>query len=146
MTRRAKTLWTIGYEGHSPESLVLALRKARVARVLDIRELPLSRRAGFSKTALAAGLAHAGIAYTHLRALGTPRVVRHAYKAGGDFARFRTDYLAHVDAQPEALDEVERLARSERCALLCVEHEHGTCHRGVLAERLEARGWMVTHL
>lgn len=139
-------IWTIGYEGHDPESLILKLRGAKIQRVVDIRELPLSRKVGFSKSALALGLSHAGIAYTHVKALGTPRAVRHAYKAGGSFEAFRDAYLAHVETKPEAVAALENLARAERCALLCVEAEHEECHRGVLTEKLAARGWRATHL
>src|SRR5438105_4958816 len=46
-------IFTIGYEDHAtPPSLVMALRDAGIARLIDVRELPMSRRAGFSKTAL----------------------------------------------------------------------------------------------
>lgn len=141
-----KRLWTIGYEGHSPESLTMKLREAKVQRVVDIRELPLSRKAGFSKRALALGLSHAGIEYSHLRALGTPRAIRHAFKGGGSFDAFRRDYLAHVASHEDAVEELERVAARERCALLCVEKEHAECHRGVLAEALAERGWRATHL
>lgn len=143
MVRR---LWTIGYEGHDPDSFVRALRKAKVERLVDVRELPLSRRAGFSKTALATGLAHNDIAYTHLRALGTPRPLRHAYKAGAPFAEFREGYLEHLEGVPRALDELEALAGEARCCVMCVERDHGTCHRGVLAEVLSRRGWTIAHL
>lgn len=141
-----KRMWTIGYEGHSPESLVGRLRDAGVERLVDIRELPLSRKPGFSKTALAAGLAHLGIGYTHLRALGTPRAVRHAYKAGGTYEEFRAAYLAHVEENAPAVKELEAMARKEKVALFCVEKDVGVCHRGVLADVLEERGWKFTHL
>lgn len=109
---RVRRLWTIGYEGHSPESLTMVLRKARIERLVDIRELPLSRKAGFSKRALAAGMQHAGIEYTHLKALGTPRAVRHAYKADEDHAAFRRAYLAHLRTVPEAVPALDVLAEA----------------------------------
>lgn len=146
MAGRVKRIWTIGYEGHDVESLVLRLRKARIERVVDIRELPLSRKAGFSKKPLAAGLEHIGIQYSHLRALGTPRVVRHAYRAGGPFEDFRDAYLAHVEGNQAALAELETLARAQRCALLCVEADASACHRSVLTDVLAARGWRAEHL
>lgn len=139
-------MWTLGYEGHSPESLVLKLRAAKIERLVDIRELPLSRKPGFSKTALAAGLAHMGIEYTHLRALGTPRAVRHAYQAGGAFEAFRDAYLEHLEENEAAIEELEKLARKERCALFCVEKDVTTCHRGVLAGVLAERGWTFEHV
>lgn len=143
----AKRIWTIGYEGHDPESLTHVLREARIQRVVDIRELPLSRKRGFSKNAMAAGLRMAGIEYSHLKALGTPRPLRHAYKAGGGYDAFRAGYLAHLDEMGEALlEQLERMATEERVALLCVEHEASVCHRGVLGDVLAKRGWKMMHL
>lgn len=145
MSRR--TIWTIGYEGHDGASLVEKLRKARVQRVVDVRELPLSRKPGFSKRGLALGLQAAGIEYSHVRALGTPRAVRHAYKAGGGFDAFRAAYLAHVREHEDAVRALEALASVERCCLLCVEADHEACHRGVLAKDvLGRRGWRAVHL
>ncbi|MEA3198624.1 MAG: hypothetical protein QOE90_52 [Thermoplasmata archaeon] len=141
-----RRIWTIGYEGHDPESFTHVLRKAKVERVVDIRELPLSRKRGFSKAAMAAGLAAAGIGYSHLRALGTPRPLRHAYKAGGSFEAFRDGYLGHLEGVESAIGQLERMAQEERVAILCVEHDAAVCHRGVLAGVLKTRGWSVTDL
>ena len=66
------TFISVGYEGRTPAEMVALLRAQRVSRVLDIRELPLSRRRGFSKTALAERLRKAGIEYRHLRFAGNP--------------------------------------------------------------------------
>lgn len=139
-------IWAIGYEGHDPESFASLLRKHRIERLVDVRELPLSRKPGFSKSALALGLSRAGIEYTHVKALGTPRAVRHAWKAGGAFAQFRRDYLAHVKANRAALEELEATARGERCALMCVEADPAECHRTLLGEVLAKRGWDVVEL
>jgi uncharacterized protein (DUF488 family) len=77
------TLFTIGYEGHpTPGSMVTTLQGADVERLLDVRELPLSRRRGFSKTLLSATLAEHGIRYDHERALGNPKVHRPFERAG----------------------------------------------------------------
>jgi len=54
-------IFTIGYEGKSLDQFVAELRRNRISRVIDVRELPLSRRKGFSKTPLTAALAAAGI-------------------------------------------------------------------------------------
>ena len=142
----ARRVWTLGYEGHDVESFVATLRKARIERVVDVRELPLSRKKGFSKNVLAAGLQKAGIAYSHVKALGTPRAVRHALKAGGSVEDFQRDYLAHVEENMDAVEALEEVAGRERCALLCVERDLDVCHRGVLARVLEKRGWTAEHL
>lgn len=142
----SSTIWTIGYEGHDPETFVSALRKAKIERLVDIRELPLSRKSGFSKSALALGVRKAGMEYSHVKALGTPRVVRHSYKTGGSFDEFRDAYLEHLETVPAAVRELEEIARKERCALMCVEHEAEACHRSVLAGVLAERGWTIVHL
>jgi len=66
-------LFTIGYQGSTPSDLIDRLLGAGVERVVDVRELPLSRRRGFSKSPLAAALTSAGIRYEHVRALGNPK-------------------------------------------------------------------------
>lgn len=134
-------VWTIGYETHTPESLVATLAKARIERVVDVRERAQSRKPGFSKTALSNGLARHGIAYTHVRALGTPPDVRHAYKAGGGFGPFKKGYLAHLAKHDEDVDALAALAKKERVALLCLEHDAEACHRTLLARVLEERGF-----
>jgi hypothetical protein len=75
-------IFTIGYEGTTVAEFLAALQKAGVERVIDVRALPLSRRPGFSKTALRGALEEAGTEYVHLKALGTPADGRTAARAG----------------------------------------------------------------
>lgn len=125
-----KVVCTIGYEGRSLEAFLDTLKKARVELVVDVRELPLSRRKGFSKTALRDALEGAGIGYRHVRAAGNP------YRAEKDIERCLALYAGHLDRAPHALDEVHELVRENRCALLCFEHEACACHRSVIGDRL----------
>lgn len=135
-------LFTVGYEGRTPDELARLLRENGVALVADVRELPLSRRKGFSKTALAARLAEDRIGYVHLRALGSPRDVRHAYRdEGGGYEAFARAYAAHLDTVPSEVDRLGALARAAPTALLCVERQAEDCHRGILVERLAPRGF-----
>jgi hypothetical protein len=67
-----------------------------VERLVDVRELPLSRRRGFSKTALGDALRHAGIEYVHVRALGNPKPNRERYWAG-DLAGGAAVYHKHLN-------------------------------------------------
>jgi len=66
-------LYTIGYEGASQAALFQTLLYHDVQTLLDIRELPQSRKPGLSKTALGLAAAGFGLRYAHIRALGTPR-------------------------------------------------------------------------
>jgi uncharacterized protein (DUF488 family) len=105
------TLYTIGYEGLAVEELVALLAAHGVTRVLDVRKLPLSRRRGFSKTALRQALDEANIAYTHIAALGTPKELRDAVKKTHDYAAFFAAMHQQIAAQPEALTQALPLCR-----------------------------------
>jgi uncharacterized protein (DUF488 family) len=56
-----KNLFTIGYEGCKAADLFSTLRASGVTLLIDIRDIPISRKPGFSKTALSEGLFSAGI-------------------------------------------------------------------------------------
>lgn len=133
-------LFTIGYEQADLHDLLDTLRQAGVKRLVDVRERAQSRRPGFSKTALGNSLKEQGIAYSHLRPLGTPPALRKAYHLDHDFAPFRAGYLVHLATQHDALEELGHLADQEPTCLLCYEADASTCHRSLLAERLQKMG------
>jgi uncharacterized protein (DUF488 family) len=130
-------LFTIGYEQHRTQaSLAGALRRAGVERLLDVRELPLSRRRGFSKTALGAALGDAGIRYEHGRALGNPKPLRDLYRSGRQ-AEGEAGYLAHVrNGSALAVGELAETLTDAATCLMCWEHDHRTCHRDVIVSEL----------
>ena len=141
-------LWTIGYEKAAFPDVLAALRAVGVGRVIDVRQLPLSRRAGFSKRQLAAGLAAAGIDYVHLRALGTPAEGREANKRRQwlRFWQIVDQSLATLEAAV-ALQQAAGLARSAPSCLLCYEADPCICHRRRVGEMLAAsHGFTVHHL
>jgi uncharacterized protein (DUF488 family) len=133
-------LFTIGYESHTaPETLVTRLQTAGVQRLVDVRDLPLSRRRGFSKTALAATLADSGLSYEHERALGNPKPYRDLYRSG---RQPEGESLYRVHIRNESADAVHRLGETlqERVtAVMCFENDHSTCHRSVIVDELRAR-------
>jgi uncharacterized protein (DUF488 family) len=131
----SRVAFTVGYEGRTLEEFITILVRAGVERVVDVRALPLSRRRGFSKTALGNALSARGIEYRHVRAAGNPyRNLR------DDPERCLSLYAKHLDGLPEVLDEVEAALSGRRSALLCFEAKHDHCHRSVIAERLGGRG------
>ena len=77
-------LMTIGYEGMALKEFLHVLECCQVSMLVDVRELPISRKPGFAKAALSTALAERGIKYEHLANLGCPRDVRHAYRDDGD--------------------------------------------------------------
>jgi uncharacterized protein (DUF488 family) len=136
MATKAVPLHTIGYEGRTPDALVGILRHSGVTRLVDVRQLPLSRRPGFSRSALATFLPSHGIEYVGFPQLGTPPAIRNHYKKTGDFARLKRDYLAYLRSQGPAIEELRELAAQDGCALLCFERDPAKCHRSILAEVL----------
>lgn len=131
------TIWTIGYEQARVDDVTAALRDAGVEVLADIRYLPLSRRPGFSKSALAAAAREVGIDYRHIKPLGTPADGRAAARRG-DHAELARIYAGQLEL-PEALAamaELRDLASDKRVALLCYEREASECHRSLLIDAL----------
>ena len=139
-------IFTIGYEATTVPEFIAALRQAGVERVIDVRALPLSRKPGFSKNVLKAGLAEAGIDYVHLKPLGTPADGRTAARAGRheDLKRIYTAQLGLPEAIVAA-EQMRELAAEMPSALLCFEREPAQCHRSLLLAAA-APDAEVTHL
>ena len=132
-------LLTIGYEGCTIQNVLESLKAARVGLLIDVRAVPRSRKPGFSKRQLAAGLDAQGIPYIHLQGLGTPKAGRDAVRAGRPEhmqAIFR-EHMASDQAQAD-LARATSLARETRVCLLCFERDPGCCHRRIVAEMIAA--------
>ncbi|MGX7829813.1 DUF488 domain-containing protein [Actinokineospora sp. 24-640] len=130
----------VGYEGRNLEGFVADLVAAGVGVLADVRHMPLSRKRGFSKTALSTALEDAGIGYVHLRALGNPKANRAGF--GGNPAeldRARANYRSLL-AEPMAKDavaELVELARGGLVAVMCFEADERRCHRDVVLQELD---------
>lgn len=141
-------IFTIGYERATPGGLVATLRAAGVETLIDIRAVARSRRPGFSKGALSAAAAEAGIGYVHLRGLGTPVEGREANRAGRyhDFEAIFRSHMKSEEAQTD-LSRAVMLASDRRVCLLCLEADAAHCHRSIVADMLAERlGLSVAHL
>jgi uncharacterized protein (DUF488 family) len=134
-------LFTIGYEQTPSKAVLDELEHAGVKLLVDVRAVTSSRRPGFSKNQLAAGLDERGIAYVHLKGLGTPKEGRLAARSGN------YDVLEKVFAKQlktseakENLDELSELVKKAGpVCLLCYERNHEHCHRRWIAEIIEER-------
>ncbi len=130
-------MFTIGYEGADIVDFLETLDILGVDRVVDIRDLPASRRRDFSKNILSAHLSSSGIAYSHFKALGDPKEGREAMRSGNR-QKFLEVFNARMDteAAQNALEEVKDIARNETIVLLCYERDHKDCHRSIVADEL----------
>ena len=138
-------IYTIGYEGISQSALFQTLVYHDIQTLLDIRQLPQSRKPGLSKTALGLAAAEYGMRYEHLRALGTPHDIRYQRKIDHDKAAFRRDFLTYLATQDAAMETLVEQTQSERCCLLCYEADVEKCHRLLVANRaVEMAGGALT--
>jgi uncharacterized protein (DUF488 family) len=138
---KAKKLFTIGYEQTPSKAVLDELAQAGVKLLVDVRAVASSRRPGFSKSALAAGLDERGISYVHLRGLGTPKDGREAARSG-KYDVLEKIYTAHLKTAQakEELDELSALVKtSGPVCILCYERDHRNCHRRWIAEIIEDR-------
>jgi uncharacterized protein (DUF488 family) len=138
------TLFTVGYEATTQASVIAALRAAGVKHLIDVRAVPQSRKPGLSKRLLCASVEAAGMHYTHLRALGTPKAGRDAVRHG-DVGAMRRIFAAHMEGAEAqaALAQAAAIAQDEPACLLCFERDPAHCHRAILAEML---GLKTVHL
>jgi len=142
------SIFTIGYEGADIGVFLETLRSAGVELVADVRAVAVSRRKGFSKTALSEHLNQADIGYVHFRDLGDPKPGREAARAGR-MREFESIYAAHLrtaDAQAK-LRELAVLASGAQVALLCYEADPTGCHRTMIARDIaKSQKSSIVHL
>ncbi|MCK0198806.1 DUF488 domain-containing protein [Ancylobacter sp. 6x-1] len=146
---RAAQLFTIGYEQVSSQAVLDTLSKAGVDLLVDVRAVAASRRPGFSKTLLAAGVQSREIGYLHLRGLGTPAEGRQAARSGrhADMRRIFEEHLATPTAQEQLAELTELVKSGRKACLLCFERHPEHCHRQIIADIVcERVGVPVEHL
>lgn len=142
-----RDLFTFGYEGLSLEIFLARLKGAGVKTVIDVRANPLSRKKGFSKSALACALDEAGIAYRHVVQMGCPKPVRDKYKKDENWSAYTRGFLAHLKKNNEALAEVVAIAKASPSCLICFEADFDRCHRTFVARGAASLGgFRVKHI
>jgi uncharacterized protein (DUF488 family) len=142
-------IFTCGHSTRPLQDFLALLAEQHIERLLDVRTVPRSRHnPQFNRDLLTPALERAGIAYTHLQALGG---LRHARKDSPNTVwknaslRGYADYMLTSDFD-RALEELIALADRERIAILCAEAVPWRCHRSLIADALTARGLPVTHI
>ncbi len=132
-TDNPATFVSVGYQGRSVDELVELLVDASVDVLVDVRLNAISRKKGFSKSALATALSEAGIEYRHERTLGNPKENREPFRRGETSAR--ETYFRHLTNGAAAVyEEIVELAQGARVALLCDERDHNECHRSCIID------------
>ena len=140
-------IYTAGYEGLALADFLRVVAQAGVRRVVDVREMPLSRKRGFSKAPLASALETAGIGYLHMRSLGCPKPIRDRYRSDQDWGAYTSAFMEYLSMQSTAIDELARLCMEQSSALLCYETDPARCHRTYVARAAAAvAGADVLHI
>lgn len=142
-------LYTIGHSNRPLAAFLALLAESRVARLVDVRAVPRSRRLPhFDGAALTRALAAAGVEYAWrgdaLGGFRAPRPDSPHVALSGPFRGF-ADHMASAqfDAALDAL--VDDAARAPT-AIMCAEKLPAECHRSLISDRLLARGVEVVHL
>lgn len=140
-------MFTFGYEGLAIDDFIQRLSDARIQLILDVRELPLSRKKGFSKTAFREKLAQAGIGYQHLPILGCPKPIRDQYRADGNWVAYTRSFLTYLTTVQSEVRSLALHAREQRACLICYEADYQACHRTYVARAARQLGGpAVQHL
>lgn len=142
-------MFTIGYEGTDLAAFLECLKKNAVECLIDVREIPFSRKRGFSKTPLSRALDARGIYYVHLKELGSPTSIREELKSGGDYGKFFEAMEKYLATRREEIERAYGYVDRMTCCLMCYERLAAMCHRKVVVKKIKERdgnGLEVTHL
>ena len=113
-------LFTIGYEGIDQSQFLSWLSNYKINVVADVRDLPLSRKKGFSKSALSDFLEKNKIDYINFRELGAPKELRAFLFETRDYKTYFKKYKNIVSKNLAAIDTIlDTIKDGKNVALLC---------------------------
>ena len=145
-----KSIYSIGHSTHPIEEFLSLLKRHEIAAVADVRSYPGSKRyPHFGRDALERSLTDAGIDYLSMKALGgrRSRISEDSRHSAWTVSAFRA-YADYADS-PEfaaALPDLENRASRAPLAYMCSEGLWWRCHRRIISDHLQIRGWEVLHI
>ena len=149
MTRKDKTIWTIGHSTRTLDDFVKLLDSFDIQLVADVRNFPGSRKfPHFNKEALESSLPAHNKEYVHLKSLGGRRKANPgSTNTGWRSAAFRA-YADYMDTSEfkDGIEALIQLAENKRTAYMCSEAVWWRCHRSLVSDYLKANGWTVMHI
>lgn len=144
-----RTIHTIGHSTRTMEVFLGLLQAHRIELLVDVRRWPSSRRfPHFTRDSLGNTLKENGMDYLWRGDLGgfrkpSPESPNTAWKTGA--FRAYADFMMTQDFEA-IMQEIERLAESQRTAVMCAEAVPRRCHRQLLADAFLVRRWSVRHI
>jgi uncharacterized protein (DUF488 family) len=132
-------LSTIGYQGTNVDDFFQVLIQNEIEIIIDIREYPISRKKGFSKSALSQLAETYDILYIHFNSLGCPREIRNDYRQDRDWDRYSRRFLSYLETKSDEVDKLAKLVQLNNSCLLCFEANPDHCHRIYVADEISSR-------
>ena len=144
------TIYTVGHSTRSLDELVAALRAHGIAKLVDIRSFPMSRRMPhFNREYLEAELPKRDIAYVWLKELGGRRkkMLQDSPNTALRNDAFR-NYADHMMTEEFAsgIAKLLEIASTGKTAIMCAERVYFQCHRMLVSDYLTAHGHTVLHI
>ncbi|MCE5194039.1 MAG: DUF488 domain-containing protein [Nitrospiraceae bacterium] len=144
------SLLTVGYEGRNISEFIDNLLNKKVRTLIDVREIPASRKFGFSKNQLLGHLEEVGIKYIHIKDLGSPKTLREKLRENNDFDSFFKKYSAYIQTRLDIVKKIyEDIIMHEKSCIMCFERNPSQCHRKIVAEKvkeIDGNGLVITHI
>ena len=146
---KSRTLLTIGYQGRQIEEFLACIKSLEVTRLIDVREIPHSRKKGYSKRALEEGLREMDVEYVHMPVLGSPADARKRLKVDRNYGFFFEAYEKHLEQHRDAIGQLHSYVCEGVNCLMCYEESAEQCHRSVVAEKVKecnGNGLKIRHI
>lgn len=132
-------IYTIGYEGKSIDAFLNVFLQTGIRRLVDVRNNPVSRKWGFSKSSLSDISRKLDLEYVHIPQLGIQSPRRRHLKTLDDYNRLLDEYEHYdIPRRMEAVAQLRRMMEEKASALVCMEADPSMCHRGRLADVLRS--------
>lgn len=130
MSLSNKTIYTIGYAPHTPDTFVEILKRYQVSAIVDVRSSPYSQfKSEFNRENFKEYLKANNIAYVFLGDYLGARVDNPSCHING-----KVDYALVAESQKfkEGLERLKKGMDDFVVALMCAEQDPITCHRMIL--------------
>lgn len=144
------TVFTIGYEEQTIDEFLGKLKKNKIAVLIDVREIPYSRKRDFSKSKISEHLQSAGIKYIHVQKLGSPKPLREKLHKDKDYEAFFEGYRTYLETLSEEVEDLyEDVITQDVSCFMCMERDPFQCHRMVVAKKIkeiDGNGLLIKHI
>lgn len=137
------------YQSKSIDDLISQLKSHNISTLVDVREIPISRKKGFSKTVFSEYLNKNGIEYIHLKKLGSPKNIRKELKQNKDYFSFFEKYLEYIQLHKNIINDLYKIILEKNCCIMCYEDLPFKCHRKIICDeikKMDGNGLKIEHL